>query len=176
MTAQELSDYGTLTEPGAVRLERLLPGPIERVWRYITDAELRRTWLAAGDMELHEGGHVELVFRNSEMTGPDDPAPEKYAGEHREPGTVLACDPPNLLSFTWSDGSVVTFTLTPTSDRVHLELTHRKLPDRSAVLGVSGGWHAHLDRLVAQVSGRTPEPFWTQLTRLEAEYAARIPE
>ncbi|WP_433684426.1 SRPBCC family protein [Nocardia sp. CA-119907] len=169
-------DYGTLVEPGTVRLERLLPGPIERVWRYITDAELRRTWLAAGDMQLHEGGAVELVFRNSELTGADDPAPAEYAGEHREPGVILACDPPKLLTFTWSDGSEVTFELTSVEDEVRLELTHRKLPDRSRVLNVSGGWHSHLDLLAARLANRTPEPFWPKFTRLATEYAERIPE
>jgi len=36
-----------------VRFERLLPGPIERVWDHLTDPELRQTWMAeaaAGDI------------------------------------------------------------------------------------------------------------------------------
>jgi len=28
--------HSTLVEPGTVRLERLLPGPIEHVWSYLT--------------------------------------------------------------------------------------------------------------------------------------------
>jgi len=28
-----MDDYGIITEPGTIRFERLLPGPIERVWR-----------------------------------------------------------------------------------------------------------------------------------------------
>ncbi|MEU8899657.1 SRPBCC family protein [Nocardia sp. NPDC048505] len=176
MTAQELSEYGTLTEPGAVRLERLLPGPIERVWRYVTEAELRRTWLAAGDFELRDGGSIELIWRNAELTGVEDPAPADQSGEHHEHGVVLACDPPRLLSFTWSNGSIVTIALTPVEDRVHLELTHSKLPDRNEVLGVSAGWHTHLDLLDARLAERTPDPFWAKLDRLQGEYAERIPE
>ncbi|MEV6276596.1 SRPBCC family protein [Nocardia sp. NPDC051832] len=176
MTTQQVSDYGTVTEPGAVRLERLLPGPIERVWRYVTDAELRRTWLAAGDMELKDGGSAELIWRNAELTGAEDPAPAEYAGEHREHGTVLACDPPRLLAFTWSNGSIVTIALTPVEDRVHLELTHSKLPDRGELIGVSSGWHCHLDLLVSRVAERAPDPFWPKMDRLQTEYAERIPE
>jgi hypothetical protein len=33
-----MSEYGIVTEAGPVRFERLLPGPIERVWAYLTDA------------------------------------------------------------------------------------------------------------------------------------------
>jgi hypothetical protein len=33
-------------EPQIVRFERLLPGPIERVWDYLTQPELQRTWLS----------------------------------------------------------------------------------------------------------------------------------
>ena len=28
---------------------------------------------------------------------------------------------------------------------MQLTLTHRRLPDRSSLLGVSAGWHAHLE-------------------------------
>ena len=29
----------TLIEPGTVKLERLLPGPVERVWAYLTESD-----------------------------------------------------------------------------------------------------------------------------------------
>ena len=37
-----LDAYGVLTEPQTLKIERLLPGPIERVWAYLTDSELRQ--------------------------------------------------------------------------------------------------------------------------------------
>lgn len=46
-----MSDYGEVVEPGTVRIERLLPGPIERVWAYLTDVDKRATWLAGGLLE-----------------------------------------------------------------------------------------------------------------------------
>ena len=63
------TDYGIITEAGAIRFERLLPGPIERVWEYLVDSELRRTWLAQGPMELRPGGTVQMTWRNSELAG-----------------------------------------------------------------------------------------------------------
>jgi uncharacterized protein YndB with AHSA1/START domain len=42
-----MNDYGVLTAPDTLRIERLLPGPIERVWQYLTDSDKRATWLAA---------------------------------------------------------------------------------------------------------------------------------
>ena len=43
-----LDAYGVLTEPATLKIQRVLPGPIERVWAYLTESELRRQWLAAG--------------------------------------------------------------------------------------------------------------------------------
>jgi uncharacterized protein YndB with AHSA1/START domain len=37
-------------EPATLKIERLLPGPIERVWACLTEIGLRRRWLAAGEM------------------------------------------------------------------------------------------------------------------------------
>ena len=45
---------------------------------------------------------------------------------------------------------------------------------KSLMLGVSAGWHAHLDILVDRVSGREPGPFWSTWSRLRAEYADRL--
>ena len=55
--------YGFLTEPSTLTIQRLLPGPIERVWAYLTESNLRRQWLAAGDMEMKVGAPFELPMR-----------------------------------------------------------------------------------------------------------------
>jgi hypothetical protein len=36
-----------------VEMERLLPGPIEQVWDYLTKPELVATWLGDGKREIH---------------------------------------------------------------------------------------------------------------------------
>jgi uncharacterized protein YndB with AHSA1/START domain len=60
--------YGTLVEPATLKIQRLLPGTIERVWAYLTDSELRRRSLAAGQMEMKVGAPFEFVWRNNELT------------------------------------------------------------------------------------------------------------
>ena len=176
------ADYGIVTEAGAIRFERLLPGPIERVWDYLTDSGKRATWLAAGPMDLRAGGEMELVWRNRELARPDETVPEKYAGfegEHRMKGHVLRVDPPRLLVHSWdeADGgdSEVVYELEERGDKVLLTLTNRRLPNRAALLDVSGGWHTHLEMLRARLEGREPPPFWATVAEAEAEYGKRIP-
>lgn len=175
-----METYGNLVAPDAVRLERVLPGPIERVWRYLTESELRGTWFCSGDMQLQAGGHFEQVFRNSQLTGHDGEPPAKYAShgtEMRQAGRVLACEAPRRLVFTMGNAaapSEVTFELTPQGEQVLLVVTHRNLATRDGLLSVSGGWHAHLAILRARLEGREPEGFWPLHTRLEADYTRRF--
>jgi uncharacterized protein YndB with AHSA1/START domain len=63
-----MSEFGTFTKPGTVRLERLLPGPIERIWAYLTEPDKRAVWLAGGPMELRVGGRVELQFHHADLS------------------------------------------------------------------------------------------------------------
>ena len=48
---------GEIIDRQTVRFERLLPGPIERVWAYLTESEKRRKWLASGDT-IRESGRI----------------------------------------------------------------------------------------------------------------------
>lgn len=177
---------GEFTRRGEVRFVRRLPGPIERVWEFLTDSEKRGRWLAAGRMETRAGGTVELKFRHSELTPHAETVPEKYremcasdSGACDFTGRVLRCEPPRLLSFTWgeADGSEseVTFELTPEGDGVRLVLTHRRLgDDRGVLTSVAAGWHTHLAILAAKLAGAEPPPFWATHTRAEAEYEPRV--
>src|SRR5262245_5014434 len=96
-----LDAYGALTEPRTLRIQRLLPGPIERVWAYLTEGELRRKWLAAGDMELKVGTTFELVWRNDELTDPPGHRPDGFPAENRRESRVTVVDPPHRLAFSW---------------------------------------------------------------------------
>jgi uncharacterized protein YndB with AHSA1/START domain len=171
-----VSDYGTILESGAIRFERRLPGPIERVWDYLTDADKRGKWLARGAVQPRVGGGVELHFRHADLSPRKQEIPEKY--RKYENGAsftaeVTRCEPPSLLSHTWADGSEVTFELTPQGGDVLLVLTHRRLTP-AGMLSVAGGWHTHLGILVDHLNGRTPEPFWSTYGPVEAEYERRI--
>lgn len=168
--------YGELIDPVSVRIERLLPGPVERVWAYLTESDLRAQWLARGDMQLRPGAKVELVWRNAELSDRPEARPEGAAEENRMVCEVIRAEPPRLLAIGWgASGSEVTFELEPRGSEVMLTVTHRRLPDRGNLLGVSAGWHAHLEFLVARLNGTEPPPFWETWTALRAEYDARLP-
>lgn len=172
-----MNDYGVLTEPRTVHLERVLPGPIELVWQYLTDSDKRGTWLAKGPMDLRAGGSVALDWKNSELSPHPDTIPEKYRqmdaeGSHLD-GTITACEPPRLLAFTWG-ASEVRFELSPRGEDVLLVLTHRQLPDLDQTIRVASGWHAHLELLLDKLRGHVPRPFWSTFTPLEAEYTRRF--
>ena len=169
------SDYATLLSPDTVRLERLLPGPIERVWAHLTDSTLRRQWLAAGDMPTHAGGSFELVWRNDELTDPPGRKPDGFGEEHRMSSTLTVFEPPHRLAFTWGDGDV-TFTLEPQAGQVLLTIVHRGISDHRNVLMIGPGWHAHADILAARLADDTPQPFWDHWSRLRAEYGRRLGE
>jgi uncharacterized protein YndB with AHSA1/START domain len=177
-----MSEFGVVTAARTVCIRRVLPGPVERVWAYLTESEKRGRWLASGPMELRVGGRVELNFRNAELTPHVEQRPEKYkkyedgASVH---GRITRCDPPRLLSYTWSGepgaDSEVTFELTPQGEDVLLVLTHRRLGNRATMVSVAGGWHTHLGILIDHLEGREPRPFWSTYARLEAEYESRLP-
>ncbi len=171
----DLAPHGVLTEPMTLEIQRLLPGPIERVWDYLTRSELRRQWLAAGEMELRAGAAFELVWRNDELNDPPSRRPDGFDAEHRLECRITELDPPRRLAFTWGSSDGVTFDLSPAGQKVRLTVTHRRLPDRGMLLKVSAGWHAHLDVLAARLSGTVPPPFWDGWSRLMQEYEQRIP-
>ncbi|MDQ2702071.1 MAG: SRPBCC family protein [Pseudomonadota bacterium] len=169
------TDYATVVAPQTVRLQRRLPGPIERVWDYLADSDLRRQWLAAGDMTGGEASSFELVWRNDELTDPPGNKPEGFGAEHRMRSTITAFDPPHRLAFTWGDAGSVEIELERAGADVLLTLVHRGISDHRNLLMIGAGWHMHLAVLVARVSGTTPEPFWDGWGRLHAEYGQRIP-
>jgi uncharacterized protein YndB with AHSA1/START domain len=171
---------GTIVEHGTVRIERMLPGPAERLWEYLTSSEKRRLWLAGGAMELAPGGTVEHLFRHPELSS--EPTPERYREFDNSPvmlGEVTECDPPRLLAYTWpgdNGTSEVTFELFPEGDEVLLVLTHRRLPSTAMMVSVASGWDTHLGILIDRLSGDEPRGFWSNFGRLEAAYKKRFVE
>ena len=167
--------YGVLIEPATLKIQRLLPGPIERIWAYLTESDLRRQWLAAGQMEMKVGAPVELVWRNDELTNPPGQRPPGFGDERRMQSRIIELDPPRKLAIAWDGSGDVSFELEPKGNEVLLTVIHRRLPDRESLLGVGAGWHMHLDILVARASGKEPVPFWDGWSRLQKEYDGRMP-
>lgn len=175
MTAMLADDaYGVVTEPATLTLQRLLPGPIDRVWSYLTDGELRRQWLAAGAMEEKVGATVDFVWRNDELTDPPGTRPDGFDDEHRMACEVTAIDAPHSLSITWGSTGGVSFTLDEKGDEVLLTIVHKRIEDPSVLLNVSAGWHAHVDVLEARLRGTEAAPHWDNWSQLRAVYAERL--
>ena len=165
----------TLIAPSTVRLERLLPGPVERVWAYLTESDKRATWLAAGEFDLRVGGNIELHFDNDKL--PNDPGHGNKGGRHKFTGKITRCEPLRALGHTWSwDGkpSEVLYELTPKGKDVLLTI-HHKLPDeRNVKIDVLGGWVVHTGILLDQLNGVKPRPFFATQARLKREYEAAV--
>lgn len=135
------------TQTGQVRLERLLPGPIERVWAHLTDAKLLPGWFGDGVIEPRQGGAVTLMD-----------------GHIR--GVVTQWRPPHFLSYTWNvfepgapadavsthPESYLSLRLERYGDRVLLTLSHVPVPARFEKQ-TAMGWHTFLDILAAALAG-----------------------
>ncbi|MBS4047625.1 MAG: SRPBCC family protein [Alphaproteobacteria bacterium] len=176
--------YGKILESGAVRFERILPGPIERVWDYITVPEKRATWLAGGEMELHVGGRVTLEFHNATLAPKGETVPDwlkPYTGQMTNPGRITQLNKPYLLGFTWGDAgdgspaSEVVFELKAQGKSVLLALTHRRLTSNTEGLMVSCGWHVHTGVLVAVLNGDPKPPYWQKFDLLRSYYETQFP-
>jgi len=168
----------TIIEPGTVKLERLLPGPVERVWAYLTESDKRAQWLAAGDFELRVGGKAVLKWNNATLPNNDGPVPPEYQGRNigRIDGVITRLEPMRLLAHTWpKDGGdmEVTYELTPRGKQVLLTIVHSRL-GKQLVPAVMGGWDAHTGILADLLNGVAPRPFWRTHKKLEAEYAATL--
>src|SRR5678816_308833 len=118
----QIDSYGTLVGPDTIRIQRLLPGPIERVWAYLVDNDLRRLWFASSDAELVQGAQIELVWRNDDLSRKGD-RPSDMPEEHRMASEVVLADPPNKLVIAWANTGNVTFELEQHGERVLLTLT-----------------------------------------------------
>jgi uncharacterized protein YndB with AHSA1/START domain len=173
--------YATLIAPDTILLERLLPGPVERVWEHLTDSKKLSTWLGAARIEQRAGTSFVLTMRNSDLSTVRETTPPQYAkydGTHISDCEITRCDPPRLLEFLWGKGSEgqqqkVTIALSPEGEEVLLQLTHRRLSGSGRIQGFAAGWHAHLRFLEARMEGREPGGFWQNFSQIEAAYEER---
>ena len=174
-----MTTYATTPAKKTVRLERLLPGPIERVWAFLVEPEKRARWFAGGVLEPKVGGDRELIFQHANIT--DEKPPERFKGAAAgrvSHGKITRWEPPRALAFTWGEdgGSHVLWELTPKGDDVLFVITHSALPNRGEMVSVSGGWHAHTDILEALLRGAKPAPFWSNIEAVEKHYTAAYPQ
>lgn len=169
----DIDAFATMIDGSTLVIQRWLPGPVERVWSFLTDDELRRKWLAAGEMDLVAGASLELVWRNDTLSDAADSRPPGFAEEQRMQSRVIAVELMRTLTIAWGEGAV-TFTLKEKGERVLLTITHCGLDDPASRRMIAGGWHMHLDILFAARSGTQPASFWSGWTQLQAVYDSRF--
>jgi uncharacterized protein YndB with AHSA1/START domain len=170
-----IDTYGVVSAPLALTIQRKLPGPIERIWTYLTDSDLRRQWLASGIMPREAGSAFELTWRNDELADSPEGRPEGFPAEHSMQSEVLVFEPPHRLVFSWPPSGEVSFELRTVGSEVLLTLTHQRISDRRNMVMIGAGWHMHLDILAARASGTQPESFWQGWSRVKQEYERIIP-
>lgn len=151
----------------ALRFVREYPDAVERLWDAVSDPTELTAWFPArvsfpdaGSPE--PGGTVTFTFSEEGDGGT---------------GTVLACDPPSRLTFTW-EGDELRFELTPLTAGSRLTFT-TVLAARDTAARSAAGWEVCLEALDEAMAGRTPDgrggptPTWR---RHYAEYrAAGVP-
>ncbi|MDO8289107.1 MAG: SRPBCC family protein [Parvibaculum sp.] len=177
-----MSDHGTMIDKNTLRFERLLPGPIERVWAYLTEADKRAKWFAGGEITPKKGGKLELKFDNSNVGSHAAPPPDhlkQYNGKHDSQHTVTIFEPPYRLGFDWSQGlddgrSRVEFVLKEEGDKVRLTLTHSRLIEGPYRMKFASGWHAHLVMLGEVLADDVKSPFWSVFDGLEKTYTEKF--
>ncbi len=64
--------------PDTIRLERSLDAPVETVWRYLTEGELRKEWFMGGT-DARADSEFELLNDHDNLSDDDVPYPEDYA-------------------------------------------------------------------------------------------------
>ncbi len=177
MNVELQDELAQVTGGDTLHMTRRLPGPIDRVWAYITDGELRRQWLASGTMKQAQGAHFELVWRNDDLSASADERPEGFAPEYRATCEILEIDPPRMLRYVWPDTGEVTFELEAQGPSATLlTVTHRRLSGQALVLNVCAGWHAHIDLLEAVVGGEPPPSLWSTWKALRVRYEKALSE
>jgi len=149
--------------PDAIRLERLLDAPAETVWRYLTEAELRRQWFMGGT-DARPGSEFELLVDHDNLSDDEVPYPESYAASKgvRFSEKVIRFEPPRLLETTFQGGKngTVTYELHPEGGKTRLVLTHGGITSPVGAQDFGSGWNSHLTVLQERLAGRSVKNFW----------------
>jgi uncharacterized protein YndB with AHSA1/START domain len=151
------------TAPDTIHLERMLDAPVDTVWRYLVDGDLRSQWFAGGS-DARANGELDLVFDHDKLSADDVPYPEDFA-KHKGAvsyETIVRFEPERVLAFTFGEGKngVATFELFADGGRTRLVLTHSGIKSATGAHDFGGGWTSHLAVLQEKLAGRSVPNFW----------------
>ena len=136
----------TPTETRTVIVEREMPHPPEKLWRALTQPHLIQEWLMKNDFK--PAVDHQFQFRMDPQGGWNGIIDCQ----------VLTVEPNKTLAYTWTSmgmGTVVTFTLTPSSSGTHLRVEQSgfSAAHPQAYNGAKYGWQAFFARLEKMLPG-----------------------
>lgn len=135
-----------------LRFERFLPRSVEAVWRAVTDPTEMRSWFPTRvEIDRWEIGAPLMHHFDGQTCDP-------------LPGTVLDCQPPRRLSFTWGDDTI-TFELSPAEGGTTFVLTEQLGAAKAA--RNAAGWEVCLERLV---TGGVGQDWSSRFDRYKARF------
>jgi uncharacterized protein YndB with AHSA1/START domain len=161
-----MNDAGENFRVLAVRFERILPGPRERVWEQLTRCDRLPGWFGADAvLESHAGGAVNFM-----------------SGHVR--GIVTQWQPPRKLVYTWNvfnpgevespyPESYLSFDLDERGQDVKLTLLHLPILEQFEKQN-SMGWHTFLDMLSVTLRGEPVAPRAEYMKRNAARYGVDL--
>lgn len=123
-----------------VRFTRKFSRPRSAVWAALTEPAQLATWLDKASVDLRVGGQFQIRFGDGTMNG-----------------LITELVENSVLGYSWHEGqygqSHVRWELSDDADGgTNLALTHTRLLTDSAT-GFAAGWHHHLERLDALLTG-----------------------
>lgn len=144
-------EYGRLEQRGDkfhLQFTRRFAQPPETVWRALTEPEHLAAWFPqAIEGERAPGAHLRFV-----------------SNEHPDAtfdGEMLAFEPPRLMEMSWGS-DILRFELRPDDGGTVLEFTDT-FDDVGKAARDAAGWHACLDLLAHELSGKMPP--WSSTDR-----------
>lgn len=155
-----------------LRFERHLAHPVGRVWAALTEPTQLAAWLADADIDLVQGGHVELRWQNTDQDGNSAVAR----------GTITRLEPPHVLEIDTDIHGVLCWLLRAEGEGCALTFSSTVALPAAWLPIVLAGWQIHLDHLADVLDGeRIDWPNWTrdywgQWEALRAAYTERLAE
>jgi uncharacterized protein YndB with AHSA1/START domain len=152
-----MEEFGTVGVAEVV-FEQWFEASRERVWRALTDPDELAGWLAPAEIDMRVGGSVVLRFEDGD-----------------ERGTITELREPEVIAYTWNEGetdSLVRFELEPDDGGTRLILRHT-FEAEVDLSSFGGGWHQHLEQLIAQVAGMPIAWDTNRYRKLQSEYERR---